>query len=257
MREIKRSPTFDAEVFITVDTSGEARLGALEPLYRAGAKKKTTVNIDHHISNGRYAKYNFVRDRASNAENVLALINALGVEAKGEIADFLMLGMVTDSGSFSHSDVDGDTFRAAAAAADGGADISKISYETMKRQSKARAQMFLETASALRYFSDDSLAIALVSLSMLKKYGLSPDCTEGIVDFALTIDCVQVSVSLLEVKKGQYKASFRSKGRVDVNAVAHTFGGGGHRLASGCMFFGEPEEIYDKIRYAVFQHTEE
>ena len=57
------------------------------------------------------------------------------------------------------------------------------------------------------------------------------------------------------MKKGQYKASFRSKGKVDVNAVAMKFGGGGHTLASGCMFFGEEEDIYDKICYAVWQNS--
>lgn len=255
VREIKRRPSIDAELYIAVDTSAENRLGLLEQTFRAGAKRKIAVNIDHHVSNTLYAKYNFVRGRASNAENISELILALGVEIKGEIADFLMLGMVTDTGGFSHSDVNGATFRAAACAADGGADVHRIAYETMERQTKERAQMFLGVVSHLRFLSQDTLAIALITLEELKRFCLKPDATEGIVDFALAIDCVEVSVSLLEVKKGQYKASFRSKGKVDVNAVARTFGGGGHILASGCMFFGEIEEIYDKIRYAVWQHS--
>ena len=48
-------------------------------------------------------------------------------------------------------------------------------------------------------------------------------------------------------------ASFRSKGTVNVNEVAGVFGGGGHVLASGCMLFGDLEEIVDKISYAVRQ----
>ena len=55
------------------------------------------------------------------------------------------------------------------------------------------------------------------------------------------------------VRRGQYKASFRSKGTVNVNEVAGVFGGGGHVLASGCMLFGDLEEIVDKISYAVRQ----
>ncbi len=257
VREIRKKPTLDAELYITVDTSAESRLGLLEQTFRAGAKKKITVNIDHHVSNTMYAKYNFVRGRASNAENIAELILALGVQIEGEIAQFLMLGIATDSGVFSHDDVNGDTFRAAAVAADGGANIHRIAYEMTERQTKARAQMFLDVLSHLRFFSDDTLAIALITLDELARFRQKSDATEGIVDFALTIDCVEVSVSLLEVKKGQFKASFRSKGKVDVNAVARTFGGGGHVLASGCMFFGEVEEIYDKIRYAVWQHTED
>ncbi len=257
LKEIARRPSLsDAELYITVDTSSEGRLGLLEQTFRAGAKKKITVNIDHHVSNTRYAKYNFVRARASNAENIAELIASLGLKIEGEIARFLMLGMVTDTGGFSHDDVNGDTFRAAAVAADGGASVHEIAYETLSRQSKLRAQMAIDVYSHLRFLSEDTLAIAVISLDELARFRQKPEATEGIVDFALTIDPVEVSVSLLEVKKGQYKASFRSKGKVDVNAVAGSFGGGGHVLASGCMFFGELEEICDRIRYVVWQHTE-
>ena len=67
---------------------------------------------------------------------------------------------------------------------------------------------------------------------------------------------MEVSASLLEMKKGQYKVSLRSKGKVNVNRVAATFGGGGHVLASGCMLFGELEDVIDRLRYAVLQHSE-
>ena len=65
---------------------------------------------------------------------------------------------------------------------------------------------------------------------------------------------MEVSVSMLEVKKRQYKISFRSNGKVNVNAVAATFGGGGHIFASGCMITGELEEVIEKITYAVYQN---
>ena len=253
VQAIKREPTLDADCYICVDTSDETRLGALSDTYLAGAKSKVTVNIDHHVSNKRYAKYNFVRDRASNCENILELIKELGVQCTPAIAEALMTGMVTDSGAFSHSDVNGDTFRAAGEMVDAGADVNKIQYETIKKQSRPRAQFFLKVLSKLRFLLNDQLAIAVVTQELLDEFALSSDATEGIVDFALTIDTIEVSVCLLEVRKGQYKVSLRSKGKVNVNEVAGVFGGGGHILASGCMLFGEVEEVVDKIRYAVYQ----
>ena len=56
----------------------------------------------------------------------------------------------------------------------------------------------------------------------------------------------------MEVKKNQYKVSLRSR-EADVNAVASQFGGGGHVLASGCMLFGEYEEVIERLSYAVYQ----
>jgi phosphoesterase RecJ-like protein len=77
--------------------------------------------------------------------------------------------------------------------------------------------------------------------------------TEGFVDFPLSIEGVEVAAAVMEVKHGQYKVSLRSK-RVNVNAIASTFGGGGHILASGCMLFGEYEEVIEKLTYAVYQN---
>ena len=252
-KQIKLAPTLDADCYILVDTSDENRLGALRDAYFAIAKNKPTINIDHHISNRCYAKYNYVVERASNCENIFQLIEELGVPYTPKIAEALMTGMVTDSGSFSHSDVTGDTFRAAGAMADAGADVNKICYETMTKQTRARAQFYVKVLSRLRFLLDDKLAVATITQELLKEYNLDPDATEGIVNFGLTVDTVEVSVCIFEVKKGQYKVSFRSKGKVNVNEIAGLFGGGGHILASGCMLFGEVEEVVDKIRYAVWQ----
>ena len=257
-REIKQTVDLDAEAYICVDSSDENRFGELQKTFLKGAAQgKITINIDHHISNTRYCRYNFVRERASNCENMAELIRALGVTPDKELGDYLMMGMVTDSGRFSHSDVNGDTFREAAYAADAGADVKQITYEMFGKQTKNRAALYASVISKIRFLLNDKLAIVLVTQELLKKYGCKTDATEGIVDFALTVDVVEVSTCLLEVKKGQYKVSLRSKGKVNVNQVARAFGGGGHVLASGCMLFGEYEEVCDRLRYAVLQNMEE
>lgn len=255
---ILRFPTLDAEAYVCVDSSDENRFGELQKTFLRGARRgKITVNIDHHVSNTRYCKYNYVRECSSNCENMAAVISAMGVPLDGDIASCLMAGLITDSGCFSHDDVNGNTFRIAASLTDAGANVKELTYRLFQEQTKARAQMYAYVISNLRFFLSDRLSVAVVSRRLLEGYGLKQDATSGIVDFGLTIDTVEVSVCLMEVKAGQYKVSFRSKGRVDVNAVAGRFGGGGHIAASGCMLFGDVEEVLDKIRYAVSQHMEE
>lgn len=257
VREIARTPDFDAEGYICVDSSDENRLGELSHVFLKGVSKgKVTINIDHHISNSRYCKYNYVLTCSSNCQNMAKLIEALGVPFDSVISNALMTGIITDSGTFSHLDVNGETFRAAAMACDGGANVNKITYELYQKQSKNRADLYLNVLNGMRFLLDDRLTVVCVTQDALLSRGLKTDATEGIVDFGLTIDSVEVSVCLLEVKKGQYKASFRSK-RVNVNAVAGMFGGGGHVLASGCMLFGDYEEVVDRIRYAVYCNMED
>ena len=88
-----------------------------------------------------------------------------------------------------------------------------------------------------------------LSEDSILEYSLS----EGIIDFVLSIDTVEVAVSIMEVKKNSYKISLRGKS-TDVNAIASVYGGGGHVLASGCMINGYLEDVIDKLSYTVSQY---
>lgn len=254
--DIRTAPSLDAEALVLVDTSDSARLGALQQYYLSKAKKHVTVNLDHHISNTRYAQYNFVRERSSNCENIAELIRELGAPCDKLTADYLFMGMVTDSGGFSHSDVNGDTFRAAAYCADAGADVQRVTYEVYKKQSRNRAEFFLSVLQRLRFELGGKLAVVIVTQEDIRRFALDQSATEGLVDFGLSVDTVEISVCMLEMKKGQYKVSLRSQGKANVNEMARAYGGGGHVLAAGCMLFGDTEEMIDRLCYAARQQLD-
>lgn len=249
-------PTFEAEAYIAVDAANEERLGALGDLFAGGRRRKATFNIDHHVTNTRYAKENYVRECAANCLNMRELIRCMGVPVDRQIADALLMGILTDSGNFAHSDVNGEVLRVAAEMVDAGADINRLNYHLFKKQSRARAKLYGITMSGIRYFLDDRLAVICVTQEMLDGCGADRSMTEGFVDFPLTVDGVEVAVAMLEMRQGQYKISLRSKGKVNVNAVAAVYGGGGHVLASGCMLFGESEDVIDRLRYTVSQYMD-
>lgn len=243
-------PQGAVDTLITVDCADITRIGAFSSTY---AKfKGTTINIDHHISNDRYAKYNYVFDCTATCQLMPEIFCAAGLDIDEEIANLLALGLVTDSGNFTHRDVGAKTFEVASLLRARGADFSYVNYQMFSRQTKCRALLYARVLGKMRFALDDRLAILTVTQQDLGELGADKSLTEGFVDFPLTIDGVEVSVAVMEVKKGQYKASLRSK-NANVNAVASTFGGGGHLLASGCMLFGEYEEVIDKLTYAVYQ----
>ena len=240
------------DTFICVDCADINRLGSFSNDFISFKGKK--INIDHHVSNKKFADFNYVVDCPATCQLLTDLLIRANFEIDREIADFLMLGLVTDSGNFTHSDVTDKTFETAAYLRKCGADVNRINYQVFSRQTKARALLFAKVIGGIRFALDDKLAYLTVRLDYFDKSAVDNSITEGFVDFPLTIDGVEVSVSLLEVKKRQYKISLRSKGKVNVNAVAAAFGGGGHVLASGCMLNGELEEVIDKITYAVYQN---
>ena len=108
--------------------------------------------------------------------------------------------------------------------------------------------------SKIRYFHEDQFAVIVITLEAMERIGADNGMTEGFVDFPLNVDTVEVAASIMEVKKGQYKISLRSKTYADVNKIAGVYGGGGHVRASGCMLFGDIEEVLDKLSYTVYQY---
>lgn len=247
---LPQNKNYDA--FICVDCADVARMGIFTDAFVKF--QKTTVNIDHHISNKGYAKYNFVFECPASCELLTDILLATDYEITSEIADLLMLGLITDSGNFTHTDVSEKTYKTAAELRKRGADNNIINYNMYSRQSKKRAILYGRVMNRIRFALDDKLTFIVTSLEDLKATGADKSVTEGFVDFPLSIDGVEVSVSMMEVKNRQYKISLRSKGTVNVNAVASSFGGGGHILASGCMLTGELEEVIEKVTYAVYQN---
>lgn len=236
--------------FIAVDCSVPSMF---QYAYTLFTTNKNTFNIDHHISNSLYAKYNCVVDKSSNCENIYDLILALGVKITENIANSLLLGIVTDTGNFYHSNTTSETLLCASNLLKYNANLNYIIFKMFKDQSKQRANLYTRVISKMQYFLDDKVAVLVVTKKDLEDCNATDVMTEGFIDFPLTVRSVEVAISLLETGDKRYKISFRSKGKVNVNEIASLYGGGGHILASGAMLNGYKEDIIDKLVYNVKQ----
>ena len=255
---IAKKPTESYDLLVTVDCSDEQRLGdLLSEFGKAKRERIDTVNIDHHISNTRFAQYNFVQECAANCMHIATLIEYLGMPFDKTIAEYLLIGLLTDSGNFSHDDVTEECMLLAAKLIKAGADMRYYHYELFKKQPKARAKLYAKTMSGIRYYHEDRFAVITITQKLMEECGADQGMTEGFVDFPLNVETVEIAASLLEIRKGQYKISLRSKEYADVNKLAATFGGGGHIRAAGCMLFGDIEEVLDKLSYVAGQYLED
>lgn len=246
--ELKTDKVYDA--YVAVDCADISRTGKFGDLFFGN---NFTYNIDHHVSNAYYAKRNYVKDRAANAENIYELLVAAEVEITQDIANALATGIVTDTGNFRHKNVTPETLNIAAALVDKGADLNGIYFNCFTAQTKARAKLYGIVMSRIRYFYDDRIAVISVLDEDLISCGAKSDETEGFIDFIMGIRGVEIGIAVMQTGKDAYKISLRSTG-ADVNGVAKTFGGGGHVLASGCRIAGEYEEVVDKITFAASRY---
>ena len=246
-KTVKNKLEKDYGAFIAMDCADLTRLGSFADKFLA---HKNTYIIDHHVSNTRYAKTNFVFELASNSENVFNLLNEMDIPIDEKTANLLFMGIMTDTGNFRHKNVKSETFFTAGKLIELGADQTEIYFNMFSAQSKQRALLFGKTMTKIRYFLDDRFAVATVRLDDFVSTGAEQSETEGFIDFIMGITGVEVGACVMETQKDKFKISFRSKS-ANVNAVAGTFGGGGHVLASGCQISGDYEEVIDKIYLAV------
>lgn len=250
---IKTEFSGEFSAYLAIDNAEITRLGGFCEIFSA---QKNTYSIDHHISNRGFAKFNYLCDKSSNCENVIELLKELNVTIDKKIANFLLMGIVTDTGNFKHRNVTAETLRNASAMVECGADLNAVVFNMFTAQSKGRAKLFGSVMSKIRYFMDEKIAICSVFKTDLENCNTKADETEGFIDFVMGIDTVEVGACVMETDKNKYKISLRSK-KADVNAVAGTFGGGGHVLASGCQIFGEYEEVIDRLVFAISRYVEE
>ena len=209
---------YDSCIF--VDCASDGQMGES---YRFLYKHSFTINIDHHISNKGYAKYNYIENRGSCCEVLYFLLTSFGYEIDPKTANFLLLGIVTDTGNFAHNNTTAQTLKIAGELMEKGADLYNINLKIFKSQSKNRSSLYLKVLGGIKFYHDDRVALIRIHKSDLEDLNLEQSATEGFIDYPLTISNVEISVSVMEVKDKCFKVSFRSKGKADVNQVAGTF----------------------------------
>ncbi|MCD8307774.1 MAG: bifunctional oligoribonuclease/PAP phosphatase NrnA [Clostridia bacterium] len=251
MKEVLNEiPAGKYDAFISVDSADVKRIGKFADAYTRF--RGTTINIDHHISNPGYAKYNYVQECCACCDILTDIFREAGWEPDIVTANLLMLGLITDSGNFTHSDVTEKTYIDAGYLRACGADPHEINYNMYDRQVKERALLHGRVMSQMKFFCEDRVAVIVIRNQDMDELGAKRSITEGYVDFPLSVDTVEVAISMLQQEDpNDYKVSFRSKGRANVNEVAVSFKGGGHVLASGCEIFGTEEQCIRRLIDAV------
>jgi phosphoesterase RecJ-like protein len=212
-------------------------------------KEKVIINIDHHISNINFGKYNWVDIQiSSTGEMVYGLFKAFKLKIDIDEAMALYTAIMTDTGSFKYTNTSSRTHRVAAELLDTGVRPYEIYGRIYETSSLQDTSLLGEALQTMRLTDDGKIAWLWVTKEMLKKTKASLEGTENIVNFARSIEGVEVAVLFRETgTDDRVKVSFRSKGNLDVNRLAAFFGGGGHPTASGCSVFGKMEDVEKKV----------
>ena len=199
-----------------------------------GLDRYYTVNIDHHPKTGFYGDLNWVDPSAAAVgELVYELVLEMGVTLTPAMSTNLYVALFTDTGSFQYSNTRAETFLIAGDLIQHGADPAAIARSLHMNQPRSRIQLLGLLLETLDVHPSGKIASISLTREMLRKTGAAPNDTEGIVNYPLSIEGVEVAAFFREEQDQGCRVSLRSKSLRDVSAVAELFGGGGHKSAAG------------------------
>lgn len=231
------------DLFVSVDCSTPDRLGVFNNVF---LEKENTLLIDHHLKyNGDYAKTGYVVEMASSCGEVLFDVLKNAGKIDNVCATCLFNAVLSDTNSFTNSDVSSQTFQTAASLVELGADFIKINYYTQKLKTKKQMKLLGYMASHLKIFDD--VAMLVMSKRKIKSLGVKGSDVSKFLQDINNVEGVKITILAKQIGKNEYRVSFRSLSKYNVSLIALCYGGGGHKNASGCTFKGTRCKLIKEI----------
>lgn len=241
----------EAELFCYLDFNTESRTGLMHNDL-CHFSKTPKLLIDHHIGAdlSKFEASISITDISSTSEIVAELIKFYGFEKylDDDIASCLLTGLITDTGSFTHS-IFKNTFNIC------GEIISSTNVNYMNihqniydnsTEDRLRLLGFLIN-NRMTVLNEYNTAFIYASKNDLETFNYQVGDTEGVVNYPLSISNIRMSVLITE-RQGCIRFSFRSKGDFSVNDLAKKyFEGGGHFNAAGGTLYCSLEEAINKL----------
>ena len=226
---MEQAPEAEAVIILECDSVARTRLTGLEHHY--------LINIDHHATARPFADVNWIDpDACATAEMIFRLAREAGVRISPDVATCLYTAVLTDTGSFCFHGTTERTFALAQELVRSGADPVRIAHSVYFSTKLSKMRLLGAALSGLQ--REGSLAWMHVDRDTMERCEAQEEDCEGLVNYALAIAGIEVALFFRGQPDGRYRVSLRSKGAVNVAAVAEAFGGGGHECASGCAVDG-------------------
>jgi len=234
----------DYDIAVVIDCPILERIGRVNEVLKEG---KMILNIDHHASNAKFGKVNWINEKASSCgEMVYTLFKELGCNIDKDIALNLYTAILTDTGSFKYSNTTSQTHRIAGELIDYGLDVYAIQKSIYERRTLNELKLLGLALSDIQTEEEGKIAYFAVTRKMARDAGIELKGTEEFVSFPRSLDNAEVALFFREEKESSVHVSFRSKSDLDVNKIATSLGGGGHAKAAGCLIKGTMEEAKEK-----------
>jgi len=212
------------------------------------------INLDHHLTCETFGALNLIDEQAAATGLLIwRIAKAYGFVFDRATALCLYVAVLTDTGSFRYSNSNREAFVAAGELVEqGGLNAWHVAEKLYESQPRKRIELLAQALPTLEFVKGGQVASITVLLPMYAATGSSAELTDGFVNYPRSVAGVEVAIFFRQLEEQKYKVGFRSKGTVNVAALAQAFGGGGHHNAAG----GTVEGTLDEVKKIVYGAVE-
>lgn len=241
---------FEEKCVIAVDIADTALLGS--GLAQYAEEGKIDLCIDHHISNKYYARDSYVDGKASAACLILyRLFKLMGRPLSKIVATCIYTGIATDTGCFKYENTTPEAHIAASELITYDIGYAVINRKMFDIKSRGRLKAEHFAADNMEFFCNDKCAVIVMTTELMNSCGVEPAEFEGMASMPLSVEGVEIGITIRQRHEKVYKLSVRTSEKLDASAFCKQFGGGGHIRAAGCELQGTLEEVRAAVIEAV------
>lgn len=232
---------------VVLDISDVGRLGVLAEAVRA--LSPAPLVIDHHQPGDeppgpvRFAD----TSACATGELVFDLAVVLGLEITAHVATALYTAILTDTGGFRFSNTSARCLAIASYLVSLGVEPEAMYRRIYASSSIGRIRLLGEALCTLDVDSASGIASIEIDAGALARHNVIPEDLDGMAEYPRSILGTRLALFFRDLGHGKVKVSLRSIGDVDANAIARTFGGGGHAKAAGALIEGTLPEVKAKV----------
>ncbi|MRN54821.1 DHH family phosphoesterase [Paenibacillus monticola] len=237
---------------ICVDCADFQRVGLTQCYF---ADDALIVNIDHHPTNNGYGLVNLIKpDAAATAEILFDLLKVFGIEWDIHIATAIYTGLLTDTGGFRYANTSPKVMAAVSELLALGVKGPELAETLLEEMTLAQVKVLNRALNTLQLSPEGDIAWVHVTPQDMLDCDAANEDLEGIVNYPRNIRGVEVGILFKVIHEQAVKVSLRSAGKVDVAALAQTFGGGGHTRAAGARIEATLEKVIPLVLEEVKRH---
>ncbi len=237
------------DVVVACDTAARSRLGSIVDRVETAHR---LIVVDHHRSNGGFGDLEWIDpEAAATAQMIFHLLRRLTWPVDRSAATALYTGIITDTGRFQYSSMTPDVHLIAAELLAAGVRQDLVAEKLFEEAPFGYYRVVSNVMGRAVLEAEIGLVWSVLYHADLDEAGIRYEDTDGLIDLVRIAREAGVACLLKERDSGLIKGSLRSRGRIDVAAIAATFGGGGHHNAAGFTFEGTVDEAMARVRAAL------